>query len=52
MASGKLARNGLSEIVAADGHNPVVTRLSGEALLSAPYAKLEEEHAEFFGGIE
>ena len=47
MASGKLVRDRIPEIIKAHGRMPVVTRLSGEALLSALYDKLDEERAEF-----
>lgn len=46
MASGKLVRDRIPEIIEAEGRKPVITRLSGEALLTALHDKLAEEHAE------
>jgi predicted house-cleaning noncanonical NTP pyrophosphatase (MazG superfamily) len=46
MASGKLVRDRIPEIIQAEGRKPVITRLSGEALLAALYDKLAEEHEE------
>lgn len=48
MTTGKLVRDRIPEIIAAEGRNPQVKRLSGEALLSSLNDKLDEERAEFF----
>lgn len=48
MTTGKLVRDRIPEIIAAEGRKPQVKRLSGEALLSALHDKLDEERAEFF----
>ncbi|MDD9709819.1 nucleoside triphosphate pyrophosphohydrolase [Seohaeicola sp. SP36] len=47
MTTGKLVRDRIPEIIEANGRNPVVKQLRGEALLSALYDKLDEERAEF-----
>jgi predicted house-cleaning noncanonical NTP pyrophosphatase (MazG superfamily) len=46
MASGKLVRDRIPEIIQAEGRKPVITRLTVEALLTALYDKLAEEHEE------
>lgn len=46
MASGKLVRDRIPKIIEAEGRKPLITRLSGEALLAAFYDKLAEEHEE------
>ena len=46
MASGKLVRDRIPEIIQAEGRKPLITQLSGEALLTALYDKLAEEHEE------
>jgi predicted house-cleaning noncanonical NTP pyrophosphatase (MazG superfamily) len=47
MTSGKLVRDRIPEIIAADGRRPDFTTMEGEALLSALQDKLLEEHSEF-----
>lgn len=46
MTSGKLVRDRIPELIAAEGRTPIVKTLGGEALLAALYDKLTEEHAE------
>lgn len=46
MAAGKLVRDRIPELIEAEGRKPIVRHLSGEALLTALYAKLSEEHDE------
>ncbi len=47
MTSGKLVRDRIPEIIAADGRRPDFTKLEGETLVSALRDKLLEEHREF-----
>jgi predicted house-cleaning noncanonical NTP pyrophosphatase (MazG superfamily) len=46
MASGKLVRDRIPEIIEAEGRKPVIKRLQGDALMTALYDKLAEEHEE------
>jgi len=46
MASGKLVRDSIPKIIEAEGRKPLITRQSGQALLTALYDKLAEEHEE------
>lgn len=44
---GKLVRDGIPAMIEAEGRSPNIRQLKGQALLSALYEKLVEEHAEF-----
>lgn len=46
MSAGKLVRDRIPKLVAAEGRKPVVKKLSGDALKKALYDKLAEEHEE------
>ncbi len=46
MSAGKLVRDRIPELIAAEGRKPIVKTLEGEALLGALYDKLAEEYHE------
>lgn len=46
MSAGKLVRDRIPELIAAEGRKPIVKTLEGEAFLAALYDKLAEEHDE------
>ncbi|MCE8527890.1 nucleoside triphosphate pyrophosphohydrolase [Ruegeria pomeroyi] len=46
MSSGKLVRDRIPELIAAEGRKPIIKTLEGDALVAALYHKLAEEHDE------
>ncbi|MFN8681297.1 nucleoside triphosphate pyrophosphohydrolase [Paracoccus sp. P2] len=47
MAPGKIVRDRIPELIAAEGRKPLVRELCGQELLDALCEKLTEEHGEF-----
>ena len=51
MTVGKLVRDRIPHLIAAEGRTPKVDRLTGTVLRDALYSKLEEEHEELLAAV-